>query len=360
MSKPAQLYFQDYKELFNYCYSMVKINEEAIIQLVDYDFKENFQQDDLNQWINDRRNSIFYQNSDFFDISLKRSELSNFRHGYSNYEEVLNQLTTEKVESITSLRSICLKDLLYYNDYAHQYNIRIKDEDNLHLSLYKNLPIIKAIYYDLKTAITNRINIICTLRIDEKYQILKAKRLNKLQEQEKAKVEQKRRLEEANKLQKDITNIEKELSKKYISLTLNTMNPSYLQKEAESSLINAIILGLVCPTSWLSLMFFAALITAPNEDWLRNFLIFITGIILGLPYLIPLVRCFIFKYLYLEQKSVYLSKLQEYKKSCHVLLKEYDTLVNKFISKYKKSPNYNREYILREIEHKIKYYTDHH
>ncbi len=114
MNEPENLYFQTYKELAKYCYSLIKIQKDSIIARVDSDFEENFEKDDLHQGINYfcRDVSIFYQDIDnFILLSLKSGKLSDFRHQYTNYDEVLNYLITKKVKSITSIRSVQLKFL---------------------------------------------------------------------------------------------------------------------------------------------------------------------------------------------------------------------------------------------------------
>ena len=165
MVQPENLYFDIYKELVSYCYRLIKIDKESIISRVDSDFERYFEKNDLRKSIQHcfRDVSIFYQDIDFFDISLKRSWLSNFRHQYTNYDEVLNYLTTQKVKSLTSLR------------YVQIYDIDDLDE----LSKFDSIPVRQAIYIDIKSAVSGSINTTCTLRIYEKYKILENERLRK-------------------------------------------------------------------------------------------------------------------------------------------------------------------------------------
>ncbi|MBD2512900.1 hypothetical protein H6G91_37975 [Nostoc muscorum FACHB-395] len=346
MVQPENLYFDSYKELVSYCYRLIKIDETSILSRVDSDFESYFEKNDLRKSIQHcfRDVSIFYQDIDIFDISLKRRWLSNFRHQYTNYDEVLNYLTTQKVKSLTSLR------------YIQMYDIDDLDE----LSKFDSIPVRQAIYIDIKSAVSGSINTTCTLRIYEKYKILENERLRKQEIARQGYIEKEKLLEESIKIQEDITNIENMLHEKFNSFCLNTTYPIEFKRDASKSLNNAIIWGIFLPTSWLSLMFlFAVTISNPSssatsQDIPRMFGTFIFSIILGLPYLIPLTKCLIFYFQYLEQKPIYLKNLQKYRNFCYYLISQYDEKNDRFYRNTGKRPQHKYYlYTLKEIDIKI-------
>ena len=347
MVQPENLYFDIYKELVSYCYRLIKIDKESIISRVDSDFERYFEKNDLRKSIQHcfRDVSIFYQDIDFFDISLKRSWLSNFRHQYTNYDEVLNYLTTQKVKSLTSLR------------YVQIYDIDDLDE----LSKFDSIPVRQAIYIDIKSAVSGSINTTCTLRIYEKYKILENERLRKQEIARQGYIDKEKLLEESIKIQEDITNVENMLHENFNSFCLNTTYPIEFKRDASKSLNNAILWGIFLPTSWLSLIFlFVIAVTISNpssatsQDIPRMFGTFIFSIILGLPYLIPLTKCLIFYFQYLEQKPIYLENLQKYRNSCYYLISQYDEKNDRFYRNTGKRPQHKYYlYTLKEIDIKI-------
>jgi hypothetical protein len=363
MVQPENLYFDSYKELASYCYRLIKIDKESIISRVDSDFERYFEKNDLRKSIQHcfRDVSIFYQDIDVFDISLKRNWLSNFRHQYTNYDEVLNYLNTQQIKSLTSLRHVQIKDLVYSYYGYNRYGI----DDLDYLSKFDSIPVRQAIYIDIKTAVSGSIDTTCTLRIYEKYKTLEDERLRKQEIARQSYIEQetlkKRLLEESIKIQEDITNIENILHEKFNSFCLNSTYPIELKKDASKSLNNAIMWGIFLPTSWLSLIFlFAIAITISNpssetsQDIPRMFGIFIFSLILGLPYLIPLTKCLIFYFHYLEQKPIYLRNLQNYRNSCYYLISQYDEKNDIFYRNTGKRPQHKYYlYTLKQIDIKI-------
>ena len=361
MNWPEDLYFNSYKELLRYCYGLIKIDEKSILSRVDSDFERYFEKESLyNKGIKDyfMEDSIFYQYIDDFGmrspISLKRIWVSNFRHQYTNYDEVLNYLTTPKVKSLTSLRYVQIKDLVYY-----RYSEYVNDLDDLEdLSNFDSIPIRKAIYVDIKFGVSDSIGTTCTLRIYERYE---NERLRKQEAERQRKIEKERLLEESIKIQEEIINLNKVLYEKFNGFGLNTTYPIKFKRDASENLNSAIKWGIFLPTSWISLMFLyaiAAIIFGPSsetsQDILRIFGTFIFSIILGLPYLIPLTKFLIFYFQYLEQKQIYLSNLQNYRKSCFSLINQYDDKVAKFYQITRKMPICNTQYGLKEIDRKIK------
>ncbi|MEH1805565.1 hypothetical protein [Nostoc sp.] len=198
------------------------------------------------------------------------------------------------------------------------------------------------------------------LRSHVKYKILENERLRKQEIARQGYIEKEKLLEESIKIQEDITNVENILHENFNSFCLNTTYPIEFKRDASKSLNNAIIWGIFLPTSWLSLMFlFAVTISNPSssaisQDIPRMFGTFIFSIILGLPYLIPLTKCLIFYFQYLEQKPIYLKNLQKYRNSCYYLISQYDEKNDRFYRNTgKRSQHKYYLYTLKEIDIKI-------